>query len=184
MYTEKQLVEGCLAGKREFQMALYKQFSAKMFAVCLRYARSRSEAEDILQEGFVKVYTRMSQFSGVNSLEGWIRRIVINESLTYYRLNKKRFYQDDIDDIKETFQTESFYADGEFTKEELLAAIDNTPEPYKVAFKLVAIEGYKYSEIAELLETNEDTVKSRVFRARKILKKELEKMSKTQSYGK
>jgi len=177
MFSEKEIIDGCIKNDRKMQKELYKKFASRMFSICLRYAKSREEAQDILQEGFMKVYTKINQFSGEHSFEGWLKRIFANTSITHYKTNLKYYYQDDITEIKES-ETLHFNADDcEYSHEELLGVIESLSDGYRMVFNLFAIEGFKHKEIAEMLGIDETTSKSQFFRARKLIQKKLLELS-------
>lgn len=159
------------------QKELYKRYAPKMFSICLRYAKCREEAQDILQEGFVKVFTKIGQFSGEHSFEGWLKRIFANTSITHYNLNLKHYYQEDITEIKETESLHFNASDNEYSREELLEVIESLSDGYRMVFNLFAIEGFKHKEIAEMLGIDEATSKSQFHRARKIIQKKLLELS-------
>lgn len=181
-YTDNDLVEGCLTGQRKFQLALYEQYSARMFAICKRYAKSNDEAEDVLQDGFVKVFTKMNLFSREFALEAWLKRIFINTAITNYRNNIKHYYQDDVTEINESDMESYEIGDSEFTKEELKSVIDSLPKGYNLVFSLYAIDGYKHKDIAEMLGIDVDTSKSQYHRAKKAIQKKLYELSKVKLY--
>ena len=177
--TEAEIVDGCKAGKRELQKALYTRYSGKMFAVCLRYSKNREEAEDILQDGFVKVFHSIKQFMGAGSFEGWIRRIMVNTALEFLRKKKLDFSSFDIEHV-ESNREGSFDSTGKIAADALLAIIQTLPDGYKTVFNLYAIEGYQHKEIAVMLGISEGTSKSQLARARYILQ---EKLKSLESYN-
>ena len=169
--TEEDLVKGCKANKALSQRLVYEKYAGKMFAVCLRYIRDRSEAEEVMIGGFAKIFEKIGQFKGEGSFEGWIRRIMVNESLIYLRKNKSMYLEVDIGeaDHEPDFQNH----ESELEAEDLLKMIQELPVGYRTVFNLYAIEGYSHKEIAEQLEINVNTSKSQLSRARKILQKML-----------
>jgi len=183
MYTEDQIIEGCIAGKRKFQLALYEKFSGKMFAICYRYAKSAEEAEDVLQDGFLKVFTKIGQFSREHSFEGWMKRVFVNTAITNYKQNLKHYYKEDITEIQEIELEYSSFGDADYTKEELKNVVDGISDGYKVVFNLYAIEGFKHREIADMLGIDVATSKSQYHRARKLIQKKLKELSKIKPYG-
>lgn len=172
--TEAEIIEGCKAGKRELQKALYTRFSGKMFAVCLRYSKNREEAEDLLQDGFIKVFHSIEKFMGSGSFEGWIRRIMVNTALELIRKKKLDFSSFDIEHV-ESYTDHITDMTGAMAENELLAMIQELPAGYKTIFNLYAIEGYQHNEIAEMLGISEGTSKSQLARARHILQEKLKK---------
>jgi len=173
MFTENEILDGCIKNNRAMQKILYDKYASKFYALCLRYVHDKAEADDILQEGFLKIFTNIHQFSREHSIEAWMRRIIVNTALTHYKKNVKHYYQKEIDEVKE-IDLESFdVEEAEFTQEELLKIIQNIAEGYRVVFNLYAIEGYKHKEIADMLGIDEATSKSQFHRARKIIQERL-----------
>jgi RNA polymerase sigma-70 factor (ECF subfamily) len=180
--TEESILDGCISGKREFQELLYKRYSGKMFALCLRYCRNRPdgerEAEDVLQEGFITVFKNIHTFRRDGSLEGWIRRIIVNTALMHLRATKKELDFSDIDDLSGHYHPEShFDTAAEVNAKELTRMLDLLPEGYRIVFNLFAIEGYSHKEIAETLGISEGTSKSQLSKARGYLQEMLRKIT-------
>jgi RNA polymerase sigma factor (sigma-70 family) len=169
LIEQEQLVKQTLKGDRTAQEKLYKQFSGKMFAVCLRYFPDRMEAEDVLQEGFIKVFTHLQQYSGTGSLEGWVRRVIVNTALE--KLRKKSFLFPLSDNENAVPDATSNHAFSNLGAMELLKLVRNLPQGYRVVFNLYAIEGYTHAEIANMLGISEGTSKSQLARARGTLQK-------------
>lgn len=164
---EKELVEGCLQGRRESQQQFYRKYASKMFGVCLGYAKDRDEAKDILQEGFIKVFTSLSKFKMEGSLEGWVRRIVVNTAVDYYRKALKERDFINIDQAHGLPAEVSVLQKME--AKEILKLIDKLPEGAKIIFNLYVVEGYSHNEIGEMLGINPGTSKSQFARARTLL---------------
>jgi RNA polymerase sigma factor (sigma-70 family) len=179
-FTEAEIIEGCKAGKRELQKALYTRFSGKMYAVCLRYSKSREEAEDILQDGFVKVFHSINQYLGTGSFEGWVRRIMVNTALEAIRKKKLDFSSLDTEFAPE-FSDDGTDAADKMAVNDLLNLIQELPSGYKAVFNMYAIEGYQHKEIAALLGISEGTSKSQFARARYMLQEKLKTLQL--SYG-
>ncbi|PIQ19699.1 MAG: RNA polymerase subunit sigma-24 [Cytophagales bacterium CG18_big_fil_WC_8_21_14_2_50_42_9] len=166
------MVQGCIAGKRLMQKNLYDLYAKKMMAVCLRYSRTSFEAEDIMQEAFIKVFEHLQTFKGECPLEFWIRRIMINTALKHHR--KMMHVSSAAENEKiENVPEEEFIFSG-YAYEELLAMIQSLAPRYQLIFNLYAIEGYPHKEIAAMLDISEGTSKSQYSRARAILKNMLE----------
>ncbi len=178
MIELREIIEGCKRKDRRHQDELYRRYSSMLFGLCLRYTKSREEAEDVLQEGMVKIFKSVGTYSMTNSFEGWMRRIVINTAITHYRKNLKHAYQEDIDDTPQTKYQEVDNYDSDFTQKELLGAINNLPNGYRMVFNMYVVEGYKHKEIAEMLKIDINTSKSQLSRAKKFLQRELEHLSK------
>ena len=167
--TEK-LIKGCIKGDRYAQSQLYELFAPKMFVVCLRYSKNKEEAEEILQEGFLKVYTFLHQFNFEGSFEGWVRKIMVNCALQKYRNNARLHAVVDIDtNQQEIADAENVIA--QIGTKELLNMVQQLPPGYRLVFNLYVFEGMKHREIAEHLGISEGTSKSNLYDARFILQK-------------
>lgn len=170
MDIDRTHVERCLENEARAQENLYRHYAPKMLALCKRYAKSNEEAEDILQEGFIKVFSKLCDFRNEGSLEGWIRRIMINTALNSHK-RKTPTYQDINADLFELTRVEESRSIELLTAEELERVIANIPNPYKTVFHLNAILGYTHKEIGEMLNISTNTSKSRLNRARHIIQK-------------
>jgi len=168
--NEKQLLKKAVKGNRGAQKAIYEKFSPKMLSVCRQYIKDSHFAEDVMVNGFVKVFKSLETFENRGSFEGWIRKIMIRESISYLRKQQFVVFDDEIVEKKERFEDSS---ESLLDAEEAQALIDVLPEGYKMVFVLYAIEGYKHHEIAEMLKINEGTSKSQLFKARKMLQENL-----------
>ncbi len=166
------LVEGCLQRDRRCQQGIYNLLAPSMMVVCLRYTRSREEAEEVLQDGFVSMFRNIDQFKNIGSFEGWLRRIVVNCALQKYRSKKSRFttihLKDDLNYFPSTISSPD-----RLDEKEMVRLIQRLPPAFRMVFNLYVFEGYKHREIAEILGINEGTSKSNLFDARTILKKYL-----------
>jgi RNA polymerase sigma factor (sigma-70 family) len=168
----EEIIYKCREGNSGAQTALYRLFSAKMYGVCLRYAKDTGDAEDILQEGFLRVFTKINQFEFKGSFEGWMRRIMVNTALEKFRK------QDRLTPVEEM----KIYESTEFVEEtissitagDLMRIIQELPPRYRMVFNLFAIEGYSHLEISEMMNISEGTSKSNLSRARVILQKSVE----------
>lgn len=169
MKNEQQLVRECLANQRGAQQELYEKYKAKMFGICLRYMRTREEAEDVLLDGFMKVFRDLGQFKSKGSLEGWIRKVVVNTALMHLR-KKVRFNFQNIDNevVIETMEVEPAVLQNIRT-EAIIAMIQELPSGYQTIFNLYAIEGFSHQEIGEKLSIKESTSRSQYTRARRLL---------------
>ncbi len=173
--SDEEMLEGCMAKREQAQRYLYERYKRVMTGVCMRYADRYEEAQDIVQNGFIKVFKKIDTFSGTGSLEGWIRRIMVNTALDYLRSNKAQRFNVNIDDVDFLLKKES-QAVEKLQAEDLLAMIRDLPTGYRTVFNLYAIEGYSHKEIAEQLEISENTSKSQYSRARALLQKKLEEL--------
>lgn len=168
---EHELIEGCRRQNRQAQQALYELYSGKMYALCCRYVKDKMEAEDVLVVSFTKIFERIHQYKGDGSFEGWIRRVMVNESLGFLRKNKSMYVETDIEAADREPNYEQL--DSALEAEDLMKLIEGLPTGYRVVFNLYAIDGYSHQEIAEQLGINENTSKSQLSRARVLLQKRL-----------
>ena len=175
MPRTKELIKGCQNGDRKSQYELYQQFSSGMMAVALRYSKSTQEAEDILQEGFIKIFENIKKFRGDSSIGYWIKRIIINTALNHQRSKLYLYPMVDVEDIKEGVNSLSVDT---LAVEDLMDLVQDLPTGCQVIFNLYAVEGYQHKEIAEMLEISVGTSKSQYARARKILIEQIEKQNK------
>lgn len=167
--TEK-IIQGCIKGNRTDQSQLYELLAPRMFAVCLRYSKNKEEAEEILQEGFMKVFSFLHQFNFDGSFEGWIRKIMVNCALQKFRSKAHMHAVVDIDSTpQEIPATEDIIT--QIGTKELLKLVQQLPPAYKMVFNLYVFEGMKHREIAALLGISEGTSKSNLSDARSILQK-------------
>jgi RNA polymerase sigma factor (sigma-70 family) len=167
------LVKECVKGNAKAQHMLFERFSRKMLGVCLRYSKKLEEAEDVLQDGFIKVFSNLKDFTHEGSLEGWIRRIMVNTALDAIRKNTK-FLKDISIDVVDFQVGNNDYTIEKMNAEDLLSLINSMPEGYKVVFNMYAIEGYKHNDIATTLGISESTSKSQYLRAKAYLRAKLE----------
>jgi RNA polymerase sigma-70 factor (ECF subfamily) len=164
-------VQGCIAGERVWQFRLYETYSARMLGVCLRYSKNREDAEEILHEGFLRVFRYIHQFHGKGSLQAWIRMIMINCALLRFKKNAQVAEMISLQDYHHiTDETDILAGLG---KKEMLQSIQKLPTCYRMVFNLYVFEGYKHREIAEILGISEGTSKSNLHDAKLILKKTL-----------
>ncbi len=167
---EKQLIKGCIGGDRIAQKALYDKYSRKMMGVCLRYVKDMEDARDLMQEGFIKVFTNIRRYTGDGSFEGWVRKIFVNCALERLRQHDVLRDAGDINEMN--------YADipdetevSAISSEELISYVRSLPEGFRVVFNMYAVEGYSHKEIGEILHISESTSRSQYMRARRMLQK-------------
>jgi RNA polymerase sigma factor (sigma-70 family) len=162
MQADEQLIDGCRRGDRTAQRHLYDKYSRRLFGICLRYCDSREEAEEILQEGMLKVFQKLDVFKGDGSLESWMKRIMINTALDHFRRNKSRGaeteWQEHLNVPVEALT--------DLRAKDLLGIIHRLPKGFRTVFNLYAVEGYNHGEIGKLLGISEGTSKSQYARAR------------------
>lgn len=164
-----QLIQNCKKNDTKAQSELYKLFSSKLFAICLKYCRNRAEAEDNLQDAFVTIFNKVSQYNNKGSFEGWLKRVTINTALQRYR-SKGVFdivNEDKIEDVNVEIENEEVSIDF------LLNSIQELPDRYRMVFNLYVLDGYSHKEIAEMLSITTGTTKSNLARARLILKEKV-----------
>lgn len=169
----EEIIEGCVKGKKAAQDRLYKKFSGLIFGICLRYTKNRMEAQDVMQDVFVKIYNNIQTYHHDGSFEGWLRRIAVNTSITNYRKNQKHAYQEDINDVIRVKDEPMSVDDLEFTAEEMMSCIQKLPHGYKTVFSMYVIEGFMHKEIADMLGIDINTSKSQLSRAKTHLQREL-----------
>ena len=173
---ETELIEGCKRNDRSAQKTLYEQLAGKMYSLCCRYVKVRMEAEDVLVTSFTKVFERINQFKGEGSFEGWVRKIVVNESLSYLRKNKSMYLETDLEAAN--YEPNLTSLGTELEAEDLLKLVAELPPGYRIVFNLYAIDGYSHKEIASQLGINENTSKSQLSRARSYLQAKLLEIEK------
>ncbi|MBN2519928.1 MAG: sigma-70 family RNA polymerase sigma factor [Bacteroidales bacterium] len=174
----EKIVEGCRKRNSHAQRLLYEKYAPILLGICIRYVSDRSEAEDILQDGFLKIFLNIEEYSGKGTFENWMKKIMVNTAITHYHKNFKHNQNIDISNINEGDFSILDASDKEISAKELLEIINSLPQGYKVVFNLFAIEGYKHREIAEMLNIDENTSKSQYARARKWIQNKLNILNK------
>lgn len=175
--TEEDIIAGCKVGKRSAQNELYHRYSAAMLGIAIRYSNNKTEAEDALQEAFIKIYKHIVKFEGRRdgSLTSWIKTIVVNTTLSLNKKHKKHHYTLDIENIYiKNPQIEDEIESIKDTQKKIIFALDQLPTGYKTVFNLYAIEGYTHQEISDILSISVNTSKSQLSKARKFLRKILD----------
>lgn len=175
--TEHELIKGCIRKDADCQRRLFELYAGKMMTVCLRYATDSAEAEDMLQEGFIRVFSYIHQFKFEGSFEGWVRRIVVNSALK--ALQKKKIVFSEIKEQQSnSIASPEPYAYVNLGEEELLKLINALPEGYRIVFNLNVIEGYSHEEIAQMLKIQASTSRSQLVKARKMLQNQILQLQK------
>ncbi len=178
--TEKDLIFNCLKGDGVSQRELFEMYAGKMMTVCRRYGRHKAEAEDILQEGFIKVFMNLAKFSDKGSFEGWVRRIMINTALKY--ISKKSFKNESLG--IESYQLVNSKANpvvySKLGVDEMMNLVNALPDGYRVVFNLYAIEGFSHREISERLNIEESTPRSQLVKVRRVLQKKINELNELQ----
>ena len=179
--TEQLLIKGCIDGQRAFQTKLYDHFAPKMLGVCMRYARTKEEAEEVLHEGFLRVFTYIRKFEGTGSFEGWMRKIMVNCALARHR---NKIHLSPVIELNSSIPGIAISPDilSDISAKELLALVQTLPTAYRLVFNLHVFEGYKHREIAEALGISEGTSKSNLSDARAFLQKSLTAKKKLVHY--
>ncbi len=169
------LIKKCKEGDRRAQEELYRQYSPMLMGVCLRYASNKEEAEDFLQEGFIKIYANLYQYQPIGSFSGWLRKVVVNVALQKLRRKKTQFVDIEIDHLADPVESaENIFS--QFGAKMLIRLIQQLPDGYRTVFNMYVIEGYSHKEIAAKLEISEATSKSQLSRAKAALRKMLEQV--------
>jgi len=166
-WTDKELIEACLKGNTIAHKMLYDTYSPVLYGICLRYSKKEEEAQDILQDSFIKIFTKLDTYQYTGSFEGWLKRIVTNTSIEYYR---KKINTEQVEEIGFSPYL-AIDSDKGLEVEELLKMIQELPEGYRMVFNLYAIDGYTHGEIATKLNISEGTSKSQLSRARAYLQR-------------
>ncbi|MGK2863457.1 MAG: RNA polymerase sigma factor [Chitinophagaceae bacterium] len=165
--SESDLIKGCIEDDRRMQEELYRRFSPRMYAVCLRYAGNAEEAEDILQDGFIKIFNKLSSFRKEGSFEGWIRRVFVNTAIEHFR--RKRYLQPVTEKEENTLEGNYLSVLDNLAERDILALVQQLSPGYRTVFNMYVVEGYTHKEIGEMLGISEGTSKSQLSRAKVIL---------------
>lgn len=171
--SESDLILGCIEGDRKMQEQLYYRYSPKMYSVCLRYCTEPEDAQDLLQEGFIKVFTHIKRYRGDGSFESWIRRIFVNTAIEHFR-RKNKVSNASSDIVDTNIEDKDWNALENIAEKDILKLINELSPGYKQIFNMYVIEGYSHKEISEVLGISEGTSKSQLARAKVILKKLIE----------
>ncbi len=176
--TEVELIKGCLRENATCQKEIFDRFASRMLGVCNRYARNSADAEDILQDAFIKVFNKLDQFKFEGSFEGWVRKIVVNTALKKYSLIRyeKEFTGFDVPENQKIQADPAAYS--HLTEKDLLVLINSLPDGYRLIFNLYVIEGYQHEEIASMLQIQPGTSRSQLVKARTLLQKQILQLQK------
>lgn len=170
--SESDLIKGCIEGNRRMQEELYTRFASKMYAVCLRYANNANDAQDLLQEGFIKVYKNLHRFRAEGSFEGWIRRVFVNTSIEHFR--RKATQLAIVSEREEnSIEDSDVSALDNLAEKDIINLIQELSPGYRTVFNLYVVEGYSHREIGDILGISEGTSKSQLARAKGILQKKV-----------
>jgi len=168
---DEELIEGCRRQNRQAQKRLYEQYSSKFYALCCRYVKDKMEAEDVLITAFTKILDKIDQYTGEGNFEGWMRRVMVNEALSYLRRNKNMYLETTIEAAN--YEPDYNKLENQLEADDLMKLIETLPSGYKIVFNMYAIDGYSHKEIADQLGITESTSKSQLSRARTALQKSL-----------
>jgi RNA polymerase sigma factor (sigma-70 family) len=181
MMSDQEIIDGCARHERNAQRLLYDKYSRFLLGICLRYVGDKAEAEDILQDSFLKIFLNIQDYSGSGSFSGWLRKVAVNTAITHYHKNLKYRYHVDIEEyVSDETGAHSFEEDF-YTSDELYRVLNELPAGYRMIFNLYAIEGYMHKEIAEILKIDTNTSKSQYSRAKAAIRNKLEKLRKLKS---
>lgn len=167
--NEHDLIRGCIDGVRKYQESMYGIYAGKMYSVCLRYCNNSDDAQDVLQDGFVKIFKNLEKFRGEGSFEGWVRRIFVNTAIEHYR--KKANLISISETVEVSREDDNFNSLDRLAEKDILNIIKKLSPGYRTVFNMYVIEGYSHKEIGELLNISEGTSKSQLARAKMILQK-------------
>lgn len=169
--SESDLIKGCIDGDRRVQEELYRRFSPKMYAVCIRYAGSTDDAQDILQDGFIKVFKNLAKFRGEGSFEGWIRRIIVNTAIEHLR--RKTYLKPIAEKEENTIPYKEITVLDKLGEKDIMELIKQLSPGYRTVFNMYVVEGFTHKEIGDILGISEGTSKSQLARARVILQEKV-----------
>lgn len=174
---EQLLIAGCKRGESWARKKVYELYAPVMMGVCMRYVNNRQTAQDLLQDGFIKVYTKIDSYSGTGAFAGWIRRIFVTTALEHLRQNQALRQGVNVDDCHDVIESFDPSVIERLSADDLMACIAQLPNGFRTVFNLFAIEGYSHGEIAKMLNIKESTSRSQFVRARKILQKNVESLT-------
>ncbi len=173
MVINAEHIKACAKGDRKAQEYIYKQYSSCVMGVCLRYTRNRDDADDVFQEAFIQIFSKIQTVEKVEALGGWIRRLAVNTAINYYHKNKKFTA---ISGYEQVHHDDGSHSDmlSQMSAEDIMRLVDKLPDGYKLVFNLFVVEGFKHEEIAEMLKISVGTSKSQLFKAKNMLKELLQ----------
>jgi RNA polymerase sigma-70 factor (ECF subfamily) len=182
MFDLNAIIKGVMKRQSKAQKELYQRYAPLMRAICMRYTHDFQEAEDMVQEGFIKVFTKIDQYAGTGNFEGWLKKVFINTTINHIKKNKNLLFHYDISEVhhsedavmesnEDYFSTKTNILDIDFSEEEILKIINKLPDGYRLVFNLYAVEQMNHKEISDMLNISISTSKSQLFRARKTIQK-------------
>lgn len=176
---EEELIKGCISSEPQAQKEVYERYASAMMGLCMRYTGNRDSAQDLLHDGFIKVFTKIDTYAGAGSFAGWIRKIFITTALEFLRANNALRFSLDVESVADRLEDANTSAFERLSADELLACVARLPDGFRTIFNLHAIEGYSHVEIAQMLNIQESTSRSQYFRARQILQKSVTCLNNT-----
>jgi RNA polymerase sigma factor (sigma-70 family) len=181
LLPDKEIVEKCIQQDRKAQRELYNRYISRMYIVCRRYINNEEELKDLIQDGFIKIFISIDKYRFEGPIEAWMRKIIVNTILMHIKQKKKNLVQLDYDNLHSNEDLLAvadipMYEESEFSERELLQAIEQLPEKYKIPFNLHCFENYSHKEIAEMLSLTEEGSRSRLIRARNMIQEQLKKI--------
>jgi len=180
MHIDKSFIKRLKSGDDKAQKAFYQKFAPKMYGICLRFSKNTAEADDMLQEGFIRIFNHIKDFRGEGALEGWVRRTIVNTAINFYKKRIKQGITTELENVREKVEDESYIIE-QMAAKELLEVIRQLPDGYRTVFNLNVIEGYSHKEIGEMLDISENTSKSQLSRARVSLQKKIKSLKKREN---
>jgi RNA polymerase sigma factor (sigma-70 family) len=184
LLTDIEIVKGCKKGVEAYQKALYDRYASVLLGVSKRYTHNSADAEDVLQDGFIKIFNKIEQYTGAGSIQAWMTKVVVHTAIKKYKLSRysKEFL---VTDIAAVSKDESYETSGyeHLTQKDLLLLINNLPDGYRVVFNMYVIEGYPHDDIAEILGIQASTSRSQLAKAKSWLQKEIFKLQKVAIVG-
>lgn len=187
MNSEEQIIKGCLEGRRKAYNMLFRQYAPLMMGVCMRYCKNRIDAEDVMQDGFIKVFSQIHKFRSEGSFEGWIKRIMIHTAIDNYKANLKHLFHEEVGEIEQSTlitdhedQDEALPDHLSISREQLMKMVQELPDGYRMVFNLFALESFSHKDIASMLGITENTSKTQLLKARKTLRKKIEALLQQQ----
>lgn len=178
MISDQEIIDGCSKHDRRSQQMLYDRYSRFLLGVCIRYASDKAEAEDILQDSFLKIFFNIKDYSGTGSFIGWLRKVTVNTAITNYHKNLKFRYHIEIEEFVSAETGVMSFEEDFFTSDELYKVLNELPTGYRMVFNLYAVEGYKHKEIAKMLGIDTNTSKSQYSRAKGVIRDKLARLDK------
>lgn len=182
MHIDKAFIKRLKSGDEKAQKAFYQALAPRMYGICLRFAKNTAEAEDILQEGFIRIFNHLKDFRGEGSLEGWVRRTIVNTAINFYKKRIKQGVSTELETVREKVEDKHVIIE-KIAADELLTMIQKLPDGYRTVFNLNVIEGYSHKEIGVMLNISENTSKSQLSRARSALQKMIETLKRKENIG-